>query len=306
MISRVMIPALFIVLATCAQGCGSGSCNQDTDCKFPQICVFGTCTDKYPPPDAAPDTPYDFSDWQETPPDPVETDFEVKYDVTDEGPGEIDLEVVEEDVEEEELPPATVLWSEDFSAAPTRWTTQFGSWSVNGGGEYEQSSSSIYAEAWVETESWDNFAVEASVIADSFDATFTRPAFGILFRVQGIETNHYYLCGIDFKSNKLLLVSYNQDVPPGYSDLCIYENLDPALVTGTWYNLQAVVDNTSLTCRWVVEGEAKVQISAQDATYDSGSIGLLANHVAGRFDNVTVYDHRPPEWPRAAIRNACP
>jgi hypothetical protein len=303
-----MIPAVFIVLAACAPGCGSGSCNQDTDCKFPQICVLGTCADKYPPPDAAPDTPYDFGDWQETPPDPVESDIEIIHDSTDESPGEAEMEVVEEDVEEEELPPATVLWSEDFSEDPIQWQYQQGNWQVVGG-EYQQSTD-MMSESWVPAESWTDYAAEVSIVADSIDTTAPRAVVGMLFRVDSIDPSNYYLCGMDFNQNVVILLRYDA-IAPGYHSLCISPAIDPAPQwgpTAPWYKIQVVALGSRLTCRLASESgdPAIAEVSASDEAYTSGSIGVFTNKASGRFDDVIVYDHRPPEWPRAANRLACP
>lgn len=297
------------LLAMVGWACGNDACNKDTDCKLPQICVAGTCallnamdgtTDFFVDTDALP---------EQTEPDPIET-IDIRPDETVD-PADVDVqeeeteEVVEEDMEEEELPPATVIWSDDFSDAPVRWEYQNGDWSVEGG-EYVQGSINSFAESWVPAESWTDLAVEVSLMSVSREVSAPQNILGIILRVQQISINKYYRCAIDYKTNVLNIVKYDQDSPPGYFSLCAASDLVPTLADDTWYKLQAVVSGDLITCRWLEGDTAQVQISVRDDSYPSGSIGLFAYNASGRFDNVIVFDHRPPEWPTAVRRETCP
>jgi len=296
------------LLALSGWACGNDACNKDTDCKMPQICIAGACallggTDAGTDFIVDPDAPSD-----ENEPDFVETPDIRPDEIVD--PAEADMgedvvETVEEDVEEEELPPATVIWSDDFSDSPVRWEYQNGDWAVDGG-EYVQNSINSFAESWVPGESWTDFAVEVSLMSVSRDTSAVKTVLGIMVRVQEISRNHYYLCGIDYKTNELTIVEYDQDVLPGYATLCAAADLAPALTDEVWYKLQAVVAGDLITCRWLEDDIARVQVSSRDDSYESGSIGLFAYNASGRFDNVIVYDHRPPEWPGALRRETCP
>jgi hypothetical protein len=290
-------------------GCGKDACNKDTDCKMPQICIAGACTimgstdavtDLIIDMDVIPDqTEPDLVDLPDIRPDeivdPAETDME-EEDTAD---------LVEEDVEDIELPPATEIWSEDFSDPPVRWEYQNGEWSVEGG-EYVQASINSFGETWVPAESWTDFAVEVSLMCAGRDTSAVQNILGVMVRVQQIARNKYYRCAIDLKNNKLSLYKFDQDVLPGYEELCAAESLEPTLADDVWYKLQVIVTGTSLTCRWLEGETAHAQVSAHDDSYPSGSIGLFAHNASGRFDNVIVYDHRPPEWPSAARRETCP
>jgi len=298
-----------VLLALWGWACGNDACNKDTDCKLPQICIAGVCA-LLNPMDGTTDFLVDIDALPEqTDPDIVET-IDIQPDETVD-PADVDAaeeeieEVVEEDIEEEELPPATVIWSDDFSDAPVRWEYQNGDWSVEGG-EYVQGSINSFAESWVPAESWTDLAVEVSLMSVSRDTSAVKNVLGIIVRVQQISRNKYYLCGIDYKTNELTIVEYDQDVLPGYATLCAASDLVPTLADDTWYKLQAVVAGDLITCRWLEGDTARVQISVRDDSYPSGSIGLFAYNASGRFDNVIVFDHRPPEWPTATRRETCP
>jgi len=306
-----LVAAVLALTALGPCGCGNKTCTRDTDCKMPRICLAGECQPMHAG-DAVTDVELD-GDVQadDASPDEIETPVDPRPDEPVDSPdteGEAPHDIEPEDVEEEELPPATTIWSEDFSGGAARWQVQNGSWAATGG-EYVQSSNNSFAESWVPPGEppppFGDFAAEVTVVATSTDTTVTRASLGLIFRVQEIASNHYYLCGIDFNSNELVLVKYNQDVAPGYEDLCTAADLDPALEIETYYKLQVVATGSTLTCRWLSEDIAEVQIVASDDMYAEGSIGLFANKAAGRFDNIFVYDHRPPEWPTAVRRESC-
>jgi hypothetical protein len=293
-------------------GCGNKSCNNDTDCKMPRICLAGECRLLYEA-DAVTDVELDGDvQTEDGTPDEIETPVDLRPDDPvdpSDTEGEAPPDIGPEDVEEEELPPATIIWSEDFSGGAARWQVQNGSWAVVTG-EYVQSSNTSFAESWVPPGEppppFTNFAAEVDVVAISTDVAATRASLGLIFRVQAIDSNYYYLCGIDYNGNKLVIVKYDQDAPPGYFDLCVAETLEPSLEMETYYKLQVVASGSTLTCRWLSSAEeAQVQIVAGDDRYGEGSIGLFANRAAGRFDNIVVYDHRPPEWPTALRRESC-
>jgi hypothetical protein len=293
-------------------GCGNKTCTTDTNCKMPLVCLAGECQPVHAG-DAVTDSEFDGDvQAEDGVPDEIDAPFDPRPDEPVDSPdteGEAPHDIEPEDVEEEELPPATILWSEDFAGGAARWQIQSGSWSATGG-EYVQSSNNSFAESWVPLGGeppppFGDFAAEVDVVATSTDTTVTRATLGLIFRVQQIERNYYYLCGIDFNGHKLVLVKYDQDVTPGYEDLCVAEALEPTPELETYYKLQVVAAGSTLTCRWLSEDVAEVQIVASDDQYVEGSIGLFANKVAGRFDNIVVYDHRPPEWPTAARRESC-
>ena len=307
-----LVAAALAIAAPSLYGCGNKSCTEDTECKMPRICLAGECRLLHAV-DAVTDVEFDGDvQTEDAASDEIETPVDPRPDEPVDSPdteGEVPPDIEPEDVEEEELPPATIIWSEDFADGAARWQVQSGSWAVVTG-EYVQSVNTSFAESWVPIggdppEPFTDFAAEVDVVAISTDVAAPRATLGLIFRVQQIERNYYYLCGIDYNSNKLVLVKYNQDVTPGYEDLCTAEDLDPVLEVETYYKLQVVATGSTLTCRWLSEDVAQVQIVASDDMYTEGSIGLFANRAAGRFDNIVVYDHRPPEWPTALRRESC-
>jgi hypothetical protein len=300
---------LCALTALWAGACGNDACNKDTDCKMPQICIAGTCA-VLGGTDGAADFISDLDvSFDETGPEVTDLPDIMPDEIRD--PAETDAaeedaaEMVEEDVEDIELPPATEIWSEDFSDPPVRWEYQNGDWAVEGG-EYVQASINSFAESWVPAESWTDYAVEVSLMCAARDTSAVQNILGIMVRTQQISRNKYYRCAIDYKSNKLSIYKFDQDVSPGYEELCAAGSLVPALADDVWYKLQAIVDGNLITCRWLEGDVAMAQVSARDDGYPSGSIGLFAHNASGRFDNVIVYDHRPPEWPTATRRESCP
>jgi len=299
---------ILLVLSPALPGCGNDRCNTDTDCKMPQICIAGACVDMNQS-DASIDSVFDL-EVEGPQPDVITDDVgpEENIDVIEEDVEEEDIvEIIEEDFEEIELPPATIIWEDDFSDEPVEWEYQNGEWEVTGG-EYVQGSETSFAEVWVPLViPWEDFAFEVSLASTLRDTGAPRSVLGIMFRVQEISRNHYYMCGLDYNNDELLIVKYDQDMPPGYDDLCVSSGeLSPALADDTLYKLQVVVSGTGITCRWIEGDVVWMELFTRDETYSAGSIGLFANKAAGRFDDVTVYDHRPPEWPAAETREICP
>jgi len=291
--------------------CGNGKCNKDTDCKIPMVCVLGECVAKYPPIDAPVDISENVVSEDEiiTPENHGDDSF-----LVEEEPKEQEEDLIEEDFEEEELQEASILWSEDFSTDPVRWQWQQGNWQVQGG-QFSQNLFNL-SEAWVPDSLWGDFAAEVSVVADVVnDIPSGRAAMGILFRVQSIDPNSYYLCEADFKNSVLVLLRYDS-VAPGYHTICISETIAPSLQSGSgniWYRIQVIARETRLGCRVTgPEGSAEIvtiEIAGSDNSdtpYLRGGIGLFTNNVQGRFDNLIVYDRRPPEWPFPTGEKSCP
>ena len=302
---RSLILFLLPVFPAVFSCCADEKCTQDTDCVLPEICVNGVCVLKDQP-DVIMDAPFDLDvTWE----DIITETFDPLIDIIPEFELEAadpDIADVVEEEPEEDLPPATLLWEDHFTEGDVlRWESQQGEWAA-AGGEYVQTAL-MFAESWVPAESWEDMAIEVSIVVDERDPPNPRSLLGVLFRVQGINPeNKYYLCGLDYNKSELILVKYNSDEPPGYFNLCAAEDLSPAPAVDIPYKLQAEARGTRLTCRWVDgEGVAQAQIRVHDETYTGGSIGLLSHNAAGRFDDVIVYDHSPAPWGPAIRSESC-
>lgn len=213
------------------------------------------------------------------------------------------IEDIVEDLPEEEPPPAAVLWSDDYEDADIEWMYQRGDWTLADGKLVQ--STDMMSELWYPGHTWNDAAVEVSVMADEADTAAPRAVAGLLFRVQSIDPNSYYLCELDFNGSVLVLLRYDSEAP-GYHTLCTSSVVSPAASTGTWYKIQVVMNGTSLTCRWVWGGAALVEISVHDDIFASGAVGLFTNKASAEFDDLVVWDRRPDDWPVADSIEDCP
>ncbi len=297
----------FFLPAFCGGGCGQSSCKQDTDCKIPLICIAGTCTNKYTDGNIDVRIEPDGAVNNEPAADTSDPDYGAEIEAQEPQMESEDSAIFEDS--EEELPPATIIWSENFSEGATRWEVQQGAWQVVDG-QYQQSDN-VFSEAWVPTESWTDYAAEVSIIVNEYDSAWPLAVMGLMFRVVEINPNNkYYLCGADFDNNKLILMRYDQISGPGYYELCELSSIDPPLAVQEIYRLQVVARGFELKCRLASgDGVSTIaQVSATDnqSLYPGGSIGLFAYRISGRFDDVTVYDHQPPQWPAPQTQITCP
>lgn len=280
--------------------------------------LFSACYQSTPARDAwGMDPPVDISPDPGPAPDiPVEPSFDPLPEPGDPPPDPIredpvaDPELPEEvtpDLEPEPDIPAVLMWEDQFPEDSVRWEYQNGEWDV-GEGMYCQSSINSFAESWVPAEAWTDFALEASVQFLDSDRSAVKNVMGIMFRVEQISRNEYYLCGLDFKTRILSIVKYDQDVMPGYFTLCEMAPDHPLPEAGSWFTLQAVARGSYLACRWVSgEGLALAEIAVYDSQYREGSIGLFAYNAAGCFDDVLVWSRPPDIWPYPANESAsCP
>jgi hypothetical protein len=198
-----------------------------------------------------------------------------------------------------------------FDEPPARWEHQNGEWEWIDG-TYCQNAINAFGESWVPEETWVDFGVEVSFKATDADFSSVQNVMAIMFRVQQISRNKYYRCGLDFNtrtlSQSLKIYKFDQDVSPGYTQLCELELEHSVPELDRWYTLQAAARGPYLSCRWVSEeGEALAEVTASDSQYEQGSIGLFAHNIAGCFDNVLVWSRPPDTWPQPALESAsCP
>jgi pectate lyase len=171
---------------------------------------------------------------------------------------------------------AATLFSDDFNDGNANgWSTSGGTWSVSSGA-YSQSGASASAKALAGSTSWTTATVSARVRANTFGSAASR-AIGIAARVQ--STSNFYA---------LVLTPNSVQIRRGATTTLATASFSTA--TGTFYTLSLSATGGSLVGS--VNGTRLV--SATDSSIATGRTGLLANFVAGSFDDVQVTDAAGP------------
>nr|MDT0660886.1 LamG-like jellyroll fold domain-containing protein [Micromonospora sp. DSM 115978] len=176
---------------------------------------------------------------------------------------------------------AATLLHDDFGGGAGNWTRSGGSWSVvtDGSAAYRQSGTGSDAKAQAGSTSWSDYAVQARVKPTAFNGTGRFAA--VLARAQSM-TSFYYLALTGEGQ-----VQLGRRASGGPTPLATA----PGTVTsGTWYQLRLEVFGTSL--RGYVDGQLRV--SATDATFATGRIGLTTYYASATFDDVLVADGAGP------------
>ncbi|MFI5915931.1 polysaccharide lyase family 1 protein [Dactylosporangium sp. NPDC051541] len=171
---------------------------------------------------------------------------------------------------------AATLFSDDFNDGNANgWSTSGGSWSA-GSGAYAQSSSSASAKALAGSTTWSTTTVTARVTASTFGGSASR-GIGVAARAQ--SSSNFYA---------LVLTANAVQIRKGATTTLASAPFSAA--TGTAYTLSLAANGSALTGS--VNGTQVV--AATDTSYSTGRVGLLANYVAGAFDDVVVSDAAGP------------
>lgn len=174
---------------------------------------------------------------------------------------------------------AATLFSDDFNDGnASGWRASGGSWSASSG-SYAQSGTSASGKTLADSASWSTVTVSAQVRATAFGSATSR-GIGIAARVQ--STSNFYA---------LVLTPTSVQIRKGATTTLASASF--ATATGTSYTLS--LSATGGTLVGSVNGAQAV--STSDSSYPTGRAGLVANYVAGAFDDVLVTDAAGPSQP---------
>jgi pectate disaccharide-lyase len=172
----------------------------------------------------------------------------------------------------------TAIFSDDFEDGnSTGWSTNGGSWSVvtDGTKVLKQSSTSATACAYTGTATWADYAVQATVKPVSFNGT--DKTIALIARFQ--TTSNFYFVKLS-NANTLSI----QKRSGGNNS--ILSSKTYTVQTGSSYILTFVVNGSSLFA-YVND---TLELSASDATFTTGKIGVYAVNASAEFDDVIVSD----------------
>ncbi|MEV8435997.1 hypothetical protein AB0425_01355 [Actinosynnema sp. NPDC051121] len=179
---------------------------------------------------------------------------------------------------------AATLFHDDFEDGDsTGWSSSGGSWSVvaDGSRAWRQSGTSSDARALAGT-AWTDQSVQARVRPTAFNGSNRHVA--VTARVQ--NTGNYYYLALTNAGTAVL----GKRVGGGHTALA---TAPAAVAVGTWYAVRLEVFGSTL--RGFVDG-AQV-VTATDATFGSGRVGVAAYYAAASFDDVLVTDVAGPGGP---------
>jgi pectate lyase len=172
---------------------------------------------------------------------------------------------------------AATLFTDDFNDGNADgWSKSGGSWSIatDGTGVYRQSSTGSDAKAQAGASSWTDYAVQARVKPLAFASGSGRQV-AVLARAQNM-TNYYFLALTNGGQ-----VQLGRRVAGATT---ILGTASVSVSTGTWYTLR--LDAFGSALRGYVDGTQLV--SASDATFAVGKIGLGTLYASASFDDVQV------------------
>ncbi len=156
--------------------------------------------------------------------------------------------------------PSPTLFSDSFDqdavgSAPAGWTPQSGSWSVqlDGTNHVLHNAGSGISRITAGSPRWSNVTVSAALRIDPGGSTA-----GVLARWQ--DPNNYYVCKL---FNNTLTIG--KQVAGSFQSIAT----KPYIASG-WQTVSLTVKGTSLTCK-----VGAVSVSATDATFAAGEIGIL-------------------------------
>ncbi len=168
------------------------------------------------------------------------------------------------------------LFSEDFEDGNYNgWSTSGGSWSIitDGTKVDKQSSLSATALTYTGTSTWSNYSVQARVKPLSFNGT--DRVVGLCARVQG-ATNFYTV--ILSNANQLEI---RKKVGGAFNTLATKSF---TVQTNTWYTMKFTLSGTTLEA--YVNGN--LELTATDAAFSAGKIGITTVNASAEFDDVIV------------------
>ncbi|GAB3002407.1 pectate lyase family protein [Saccharothrix stipae] len=179
---------------------------------------------------------------------------------------------------------AATLFGDDFEDGnSTGWSGSGGSWSVvaDGSRVWRQSGTSSDARASAGAV-WSGQSVQARVKPTAFNGANRHVA--VTARVQ--NTGNYYYLGLTNAGTAVL----GKRVGGGFTALA---SAPVAVTVGAWHTVR--LEAFGSTLRGFVNGAAVV--TATDATFGSGRVGLATHYAAASFDDVLVTDVPGPGGP---------
>ncbi|MBB5866903.1 pectate lyase [Allocatelliglobosispora scoriae] len=189
---------------------------------------------------------------------------------------------------------AATLFSDDFADGDSAgWSSTGGTWSVvtDGSPVLRQSGTSSDARSRAGSASWTDYAVTARIKPTAVNGGNRFVA--LLARAQS-NTNYYYLA---LRSNST--VELKKLVGGSSTTLA---SAPAAFALGTWHTLALEVAGTSL--RGTVDGVSLV--TATDAQFASGQIGVATFNAAANIDNVLVTSGAPSSPSPSPSSSAAP
>ncbi|MEJ3750197.1 DUF1565 domain-containing protein [Actinomycetes bacterium KLBMP 9797] len=168
---------------------------------------------------------------------------------------------------------ADTLLADDFADGnSTGWTSSGGTWAV-AGGAYRQSGTTLDARSLAGTASWTDYTVTAKVTPTAFNGSNRFVA--LLARTQS-ATSYYYVA---LRSNNTVEL---KRLTNGSATTLASGSV--TVSAGTAYTLSLEVSGSTL--RGSVNGGAV--LTATDAQYAAGGVGLATYYATADFDDVTV------------------
>ncbi|MFE2754456.1 polysaccharide lyase family 1 protein [Actinosynnema sp. NPDC059335] len=179
---------------------------------------------------------------------------------------------------------AATLFGDDFEDGDAAgWGSSGGSWSVvtDGSRALRQSGASADARTLAGT-AWSGQSVQARVKPTAFNGANRHVA--VIARAQ--NTGNYYYLGLSNAGSVVL----GKRVGGGFTPLA---SAPAAVTVGAWRTLR--LEAFGATLRGFVDG-AQV-VTATDAAFGSGRVGLATHYAAASFDDVLVTDVAGPGGP---------
>ena len=183
------------------------------------------------------------------------------------------------------FPSGLILFQDDFeSGSADEWLpTDPAAWQVVAGGAAD--ATSVYQHDGAFTPgnvsiagdpSWDDFAVEARVNVNAFAESSATSLGGICARVS--VPGDYYLLALRADGYvDLRRVS-------SYAETILTTTSAPVIAANTWYTVRLSAVGSNLNAYL----NGALILTAADATYPSGEIGLQTDGATAQFDDVTV------------------
>ncbi|GAA1606623.1 family 16 glycoside hydrolase [Catellatospora bangladeshensis] len=178
---------------------------------------------------------------------------------------------------------AATLFTDDYEDGnASGWSSSGGSWSVvtDGSRAYRQSSTSADAKSLSGTTTWTDYTVSARVKPIAFGSS--ARSTGVAARAQ--STSSFY-------SFVLVGAGRAELRRTSGGGVTVLAQAATAVAPGTWYTLALSVSGTTL--RGAVNGTQLV--TATDAAFSTGRIGLVGQYASASFDDVQVFTGPGPD-----------
>ncbi len=158
------------------------------------------------------------------------------------------------------------------------WGIQYGTWSVvldNGSYVYYQSSSSE-GRTWIGSASWNDYSVVSKVKIENFNGSNCA-----LICARYKDGNNYYAASLYNSSEGKLQIRRKTK---GSTKILVSKTYP--ITTGVWYTVKLEVKGNQINM--YVNGE--LELTATDSSLTSGGIGLIANKIQAKYDDVIVIE----------------